>query len=1082
MEASHLTASISPHSFSVGEHEDHVTRILESITDGFYGFDPQWRFTFVNEAAKRILSAYIESPDALLGHSYWEMFPSAHGTIIETEFLRAVREGVSVEFEVFYTPWERWFSVRGFPIRGGGLSVYFRDVTEDKAVAAALQASEERYRSLFASINDGFCVLEMIWNEDGRAVDYRFVETNLAFEKHTGLKDAHGKTIKEMNPLHEEHWFQIYGRVAKEREPVNFTEGSESLGRWFEVYAFPIGCPEQSQVAVKFTDITERLVAEREMTRLSQESRARLAELETLLEVLPVGIAIANDPQCSHIRLNAAFSKLLEVPHGGNASKTAPEGQIPQHFRVFNDDGVEVPAEQLPMQLAARDGKEIRDCELNLVFSDGRKVRLLEYVSPLFNERGESCGSVGAFLDITERRHAEQRQKFLVSLDDAVRPLSNAEDIVAISARLLGQHLRVDRCAYADIEADEDTMNILGDYTCGVGSIIGRYTFTQFGSHVLALMRANEAYVVEDIFTHEPAPEGTQSYENGQIRAVICVPLHKDGKLVASMAVHMNGPRRWTAEEVSLTQHVANRCWEALERARVTRDLKESESRFRQIADLMPQVVWMARPDGHVEYFNQRWYDFTGRPQREAGDAGWLSVLHPEDAPRCSEVWYHSVRTGAPYEIRYRWYEPATQNYRWFLGRAVALRDERGEIVRWYGTSTDIHDVVKAEEAARQARAEAERASRAKDEFLAALSHELRTPLTPVLMAVEDLCEDPALPGTVRETLRMMQRNVSLEARLIDDLLDLTRITHGKMVLRLQEGDAHALLGHALEIARDEAQAKGLVITLALDATLTQIRCDAARIQQVFWNLLKNAVKFTPTKGSIAIRSYDEEDSLVLEIVDSGIGIPADKLERIFRPFEQAGLTNDHRFGGMGLGLSISKAIVDMHEGSIVAESEGADQGALFRVRLPATRGNEIPSPGDESEGGDSTAKPDPTSASSLRLLIVEDHEPTLAVLSRLLKRAGYQVISATCIAQAEVLAANQKLDFVVSDIGLPDGTGIELMRSLKAQYGLRGIALTGYGMEEDQRQAYDAGFVAHLTKPVEFAQLRRLLAEMAAV
>ncbi len=1080
MEAPHLTASLSPQSFIAGEHEDHVTRILESITDGFYGFDPQWRFTFVNEAAKRILSAYVDSPDNLLGRNYWEMFPSAHGTLIETEFFRAVEEGVSVEFEVFYTPWERWFSVRGFPIRGGGLSVYFRDVTEDKAVAAALRASEERYRSLFASINDGFCVLEMIWQDDGQAVDYRFVETNLAFEKHTGLKDARGKTIKELNPLHEEHWFQIYGQVAKTGSPINFTEGSESLGRWFEVYAFPIGCPEQSQVAVKFTDITERLMAEREMTRLSQESRARLAELETLLEVLPVGIAIANDRQCSHIRLNAAFSRLLEVPYDGNASKSAPPGEIPQNFRVLDDDGVEVSAEDLPMQIAAREGKEIRDCELNLVFSDGRKVRLLEYVSPLFDERGESCGSVGAFLDITERRQAEQRQKFLVSLDDAVRPLSNAEDIVATSARLLGQHLRADRCAYADVEADEDTMNILGDYTSGVRSIIGRYTFTQFGQHILALMRANEAYVVEDIVTHQPAPENTQSYENGQIRAVICVPLHKDGKLVASMAVHMKVPRRWTAEEVSLTQHVANRCWEALERARVTRDLKESESRFRQIADLMPQVVWMARPDGHVEYFNQRWYEYTGRPRREAGDAGWLSVLHPEDAERCAKVWMHSVQTGEPYEIRYRWYEAATQTYRWFLGRALALRDEREEIVRWYGTSTDIHDVVKAEEAARQARAEAERASRAKDEFLAALSHELRTPLTPVLMAVEDLCEDPALSSPVRETLRMMRRNISLEARLIDDLLDLTRITHGKMVLRLQDGDAHALLGHALEIARDEAQAKGLVITLGLDATLTQVRCDAARIQQVFWNLLKNAVKFTPNKGSITIRSYDEDESLVLEIVDSGIGIPEDNLERIFRPFEQAGLINDHRFGGLGLGLSISKAIVDMHEGSILAESAGAGLGAVFRVRLPATRRDEITLGEDESEKARAAIKSESSPSPALRLLIVEDHEPTLAVLTRLLTRAGYQVNSAMSIAQAEALAASQRLDFVVSDIGLPDGTGIDLMRSLQAQYGLRGIALTGYGMEEDQRQAYDAGFVAHLTKPVEFAQLRRLLSELA--
>lgn len=1054
-----------------------MLRILESITDGLYCFDADWRFTFINDAGKKVLASNLVNPEELLGKSYWAAFPEARETIIGREFVRAVEEQTDVEFEVFYSPWNRWFAVRGYPIRGGGLSVYFQDVTKSKEVEWSLRASEEKYRTLFNSIDDGFCVIEMIWNDQGEPIDYRFVEINPAFETHTGLKDATGKRMKELNPVHEAHWFEIYGRVARTLEPIRFSQGSESLGRWFDLYAFPIGAPEAWEVAVIFKDVTRRHYTELEVARLDQENRARVAELETLLDVLPIGIAIANDAECRNIRLNKVFSRLLEVPQGVNASKTAPAGEAPTNFQVHDDFGNEILDECLPMQVAAREGREIRDYEINVVHTDGRKVRLLEYVAPLFDEEGNPRGSVGAFVDITERRKQEERQFFLVALNDAVRPLSQADEIVATSARLLGEHLRVDRCAYADIEEDEDTMNLTGDYTRGVPSIVGRFTFTQFGREALAKMRAEQSYVVDDIETHQPPIEEKSAYYATQIQAVICVPLHKGGRFVAAMAVHMTTARKWTEDEISLVLQVANSCWEALERAKITRVLKESEERFRQIADVMPQVVWLANPDGYVSYYNRRWYELSGRPEGEVGSESWLEVMHPEDIQPSADCWAEAVRTGGLYETRYRWRDHATDVYRWYLGRGVPLRDERGEVVCWYGTSTDIDDVVRAEELARQARAEAERANRAKDEFLAVLSHELRTPLTPVLMAAEDLSEDPSLPADVHETLSMMRRNITMEARLIDDLLDLTRITHGKLALRLQTADAHSLMALALEIVRDEAQAKSLILEVNLRAQQSFLRCDPARLQQVFWNLFKNAVKFTPPRGRIVISSRNQNGRLIVEVHDDGIGIAPETLAKIFLPFEQAGLANDHRFGGLGLGLAISKAIVTMHAGDITAESGGVDQGATFRLDLPVVS-NDL----GEEMAGDSPA--DLTvgrtlSTQSLRLLLVEDHEATLVVLARLLRRAGHHVDTAANVAEADDWAASSPYDLVISDIGLPDGTGIELMQRLRDGYGLRGIALTGYGMEEDQRLAYEAGFVAHLTKPVDFSQLRRVLMEL---
>jgi PAS domain S-box-containing protein len=375
----------------------------------------------------------------------------------------------------------------------------------------------------------------------------------------------------------------------------------------------------------------------------------------------------------------------------------------------------------------------------------------------------------------------------------------------------------------------------------------------------------------------------------------------------------------------------------------------------------------------------------------------------------------------------------------------------------------------------------AEVASRAKDNFLAALSHELRTPLTPVLMMANALREDKRLPADVRADLGMIERNIALEARLIDDLLDLTAIVKGKLQLREQLCDVHSLIGLAVEIVRDEARSKPVALHLDLAARRTGLLGDPSRLQQVFWNLLRNAVKFTPSQGSVSIRTRDETDGrLRIEVSDTGIGIKPDAIETIFRPFEQAGRENDHRFGGLGLGLAIARAIVDLHGGAIRAASGGPGEGATFVIELPGAReqaagatalyGHEAGA-GTDSHAGETQ---------SLRLLVVEDHEPTLMVLRRLLARTGHHVVTAGSISAAISAAEAGLFDVVISDLGLPDGTGVELISRLQAiQPGVRGIALSGYGMEDDLRRSKEGGFSAHLVKPVEFEQLRRALREM---
>lgn len=501
---------------------------------------------------------------------------------------------------------------------------------------------------------------------------------------------------------------------------------------------------------------------------------------------------------------------------------------------------------------------------------------------------------------------------------------------------------------------------------------------------------------------------------------------------------------------------------------------KEAEERLRELADAMPQIVFVLGEDGKTEYLNAQWQAYTGHTTAEPDVL--TRVVHRDDLPLLLQDWHRYQRSTEPYTREIRLRSAADGAYRWFLTRIRGVPDERGRITRWYGTSTDIHEIKLAREALQRAKEAAEAASLAKDHFLATLSHELRTPLTPALAALS-MWQGHAdvQPPQLRDDLALMARNLALEARLIDDLLDLTRIVRGKLALALEDVDVASLVDAVVTMYRAEAQQKGVTIVVQVAGTAAPLRADPGRLQQVFWNLLKNAVKFTDRGGTIRVDTRAVDGACEVEVSDTGAGIAPEALARLFQPFEQGSLDGHRRQGGLGLGLAISRALVEAHGGEIGAESDGPGQGARFVVRLPH---HASPAP-VTVRGPSPTDRPaTPVTASNGHVLLVEDHADSALMLAQMLTSQGLRVTTATSVAAAlSHLAAPDvsPVDLIVSDIGLPDGTGHDLLRQVRETLRLEtpAIAITGFGMEEDVGRARAAGFALHLTKPVHLQQVR---------
>lgn len=488
--------------------------------------------------------------------------------------------------------------------------------------------------------------------------------------------------------------------------------------------------------------------------------------------------------------------------------------------------------------------------------------------------------------------------------------------------------------------------------------------------------------------------------------------------------------------------------------------LRESEAKFRSITNAMPQMVWSTLPDGRHDYYNDQWYEFTGVAPGTTDGNAWSAIFHPDDQQRAKDVWRYSLETGESYEIEYRLRHHSGQ-FRWTLGRALPVRDEEGAIVRWMGTCTDIHDQ-------RQAREALAESGRRKDEFLAMLAHELRNPLAPISAAAELLRVGTSDKRLISSVSQVIARQAAHMTGLIEDLLDVSRVTRGQIVLVKTPLYVRDLVDQAVEQVRSAVEERRHRLEVIMPRGDVCVSGDEKRLVQVLVNLLTNAVKYTPNGGHVVLRTSLSGDQVVISVRDDGIGMTRDLTEQVFEMFVQGERSSDRSQGGLGIGLALVKSLVTLHEGTVTAHSDGLGKGSEFTVSWPVA-------PGTQTSRMPADIAPHVMAAKGLRVLMVDDNVDAAQMLGLLLESAGHTVHVAHHPVRALQEAASFLPEVCLLDIGLPEMNGNELAIQLKGIPALADclmIAVTGYGQPHDLELAFAHGFAHHFVKPVDISRL----------
>ena len=806
---------------------------------------------------------------------------------------------------------------------------------------AALRASEEQFRTLFKSMDEGFCVIELAFDEGGQARDYRVLEMNPAFEKHTGMSGLVGRSVREAIPDLEEFWYETYGRVAATGEPTRFVrETAIRGGRWLDVYAFRLGGAGSNQVAILFNDITARRRAEE--------------------------IARAN----------------------------------------------------------------------------------------------------------------EARNSFLVTLTDTLRPLSDPIHVQVEASRVLGKWLGANRVLYYEVQGDDCVIE--RDYTDAAPSIAGRYPTSSFGSDLLAVLQAGRTATAPDLHALPLTPDEQGVYASLKVRSYVSVPLIKQGKLVGGLSIHADRVRQWTPTEIVIAEDTAERTWAAVERVRAEAALRTSEVWRRLALEAADLGTWHLDPLTRLTKTDARYRAIFGITEEWIDYRQLFAVIHPDDRPAVEQAAAAGINSDypVPSTIEYRVVHP-DGTVRWVLGKGRLIYEGEGEtqVASFSGTVADITEKKLIEQERERLVAQLREADRQKDEFLATLAHELRNPLVPIHNGLYLMKLGQRDTEALEHTRSMMERQVKQMTHLIDDLMDVTRINQGKIVLKKTRIDLADALRNAVDICRPLIDARGQDLLVTLPPEPIYVDGDPTRLAQLLSNLLNNAAKFTDAGGRIRVVVEQQGTEVILSVEDNGVGIAAENLGRVFDMFAQIDRSLEKSQGGLGIGLHIVRRLVELHDGGISVESGGHGAGSRFVVRLPVAPLGDTHVP-DDRHGvlNDTPAR--------RRILIVDDNQDVATSLAEILTIKGNDTRTACDGEQAFLVTQTFRPDVVVMDIAMPKVNGYEACRRIRGEPWGRHIVIiaqSGWGQEDDKRKSQDAGFTAHMVKPVDLAALEEFLAGLPA-
>jgi PAS domain S-box-containing protein len=745
-----------------------------------------------------------------------------------------------------------------------------------------------------------------------------------------------------------------------------------------------------------------------------------------------------------------------------------------------------------------RRGERVDHFETVRVRKDGRRIDVSVTISPIHDAAGNVVGASKIARDISEHKQLIKEREQLYALGAA---MAIEHDVHAIVQLITDATTELSGAQFGAFFYNVTNEN--GEsYMLYTLSGAPREKFANFpmprNTDVFGPTFAGTGVVRSNDITKDPRYGKNDPYfgmppGHLPVCSYLAVPvMSRSDEVLGGLFFGHAEPGVFTERSERIVTSIAGHAGVSLENARLHQELSETASRFQLLANSIPQLAWMAKPDGDVFWYNNRWFEYTGMPPESQFGSGWESVQDPHELPRVREKWQAALASGQPWEDTFP-LRRHDNTFRWHLSRAVPLRDAAGSISMWFGTNTDITDQRKLADdreqllwAERAARTESERIGRMKDEFLATLSHELRTPLNAILGWSQLLKHDTPDAAMLEEGLEVIERNARVQTQLIADLLDMSRIISGKLRLDVQQVELASVISAALDSVRPSAEFKQIRLQKVLDPIAGPVSGDPNRLQQIIWNLLSNAIKFTPKGGRVEVLLERVNSHVEITVSDTGQGISADFLPHVFDRFRQADSSTTRHQGGLGLGLAIVKQLVELHGGRITAKSRGEGQGATFSLILPLAVTRHAPERRQHPSRSDGPPSFDlkQISLACAKVLVIDDEADARDLIQRLLTERGACVIVAESADRGLELVQSEKPDLILSDIGMPNKDGYDFIRALRKLPSEQGgktpaVALTAFARSEDRTRAMMAGYQVHLSKPVESQELIATVASL---